>query len=177
MNFMGVHLYTNGAWTDSGRIYRNSNNIFDISTWNNVIVTRGTYSIDGTRITITSTGADCYTETYNQTRYNIPCVAGETYTFSWDTNITSGTVYAFTGTTVANTVARVVASNLKKGTFTVPEGHTVMSLRVGISSEGITGYYDNIKIEKGSDSTPYEPYNVVDWYTNHGHGYSSGAWS
>lgn len=67
-------------------------------------------------------------------------------------------------------------------TFTITESNqgnigNVYFYGCGLVVSGATGKADfTIIMLNSGTALPYEPYNVVDWYTNHGHGYSSGAW-
>lgn len=175
---MGAHLYTNGAWTDSGKIYRNSLNLFDLSTWENATATRGSVIVDNGTVTITATENDCYTNTYGNATYDISVIPGETYTLIWDLDyLSAGILYFFSGTTVANSVLLSISSATKIKSFTIPEGHTKFAFRLSVATAGRTIEYSKIMLYKGEQEMTYEPYNVVDWYTNHGHSYSYGAWS
>lgn len=156
---MGVHLYTNGAWTDSGKIYRNSVNLFDN------ILEEGYYDDQGVLIEETSIS---HSTTY------IP-VNGTTYTISglW---YQAGAMANFAVYEWDNDKNWLRRSNRQyppssnKITFTVGADTAYITLQ-------IQTIHSNIMLNIGSIALPYEPYNVVDWYTNNGHSYSSGAWS
>lgn len=176
---MGVHLYTNGAWTNSGKIYRNSNNLFNISAFiNGIVMTRGTYTYnaDTNTLTITATGNDAHTG--NGNTYHVSVEGGNDYTISWNTNTSvGGYVYVFeNGLTDASHTHSWNSLSLG-GNITAQNDTTFLILRLGCELSDTTKWYSNLMINEGSTALPYEPYNVVDWYTNQGHGYSSGAWS
>lgn len=153
---MGVHIYTNGVWTDSGRIYRNSLNLFNKSTAlidYYVNDTNGIISKNTTYNTSASASIDVEGLEYiypNTNEYTSARAWGAFYDDS--NNYVSG----FNG----YNFAIAVPSNAKTVRFTVSNI-----------------YIDAFSVNGGSLPIPYEPYNVVDWYANIGHGYSSGAWS
>lgn len=153
---MGVHLYTNGAWTDSGWIYRNSENLFD-SILIGGIFQDNNFNISGS------------TTVYKSIK--IYLTAGS-YTFSWGNNV--------------NVVRLVIDGSYSQPAVTDVNTYTITLTTdgyVGISFRDTTSEsteWDDttpIMLNVGSTAIPYEPYNIVDWYINHGHGYSSGAWS
>lgn len=166
---MGVHIYTNGAWTDSGRIYRNSLNLFDIST-----ITLGKY-IDSQGQEIESTAQSAQSR-LNHTDY-IEVISGEPYIYSY-----------VNGVATANTIALCWLDEQKelisRDTLNVNDSSYKLSAIAPGNAKyciiNFTGYPVSdscLRFNHGSVTLPYEPYNVVDWYTNNGHNYSSGAWS
>ena len=76
--------------------------------------------------------------------------------------------------------------NVPRTITTQESGIVKVGVRIKISVNGSTipliteSDFDNgtyyIMMNVGSAALPYEPYNVVDWYANNGHGYTSGAW-
>ena len=153
---MGVHLYTNGAWTDSGRIYRNSKNLLAFLT--------EIYAIDASG-NINSNSLFMY--------FTAPCEDNETYTFSLDTGLTGSTVriHAFDGDTW---LEQLSGRNIDLAPFTITTPVGTTNIKISITKDAVD-YHAMLNI--GSTALPYEPYNIVDWYTNNGHGYTSGAWS
>lgn len=153
---MGVHLYTNEAWTNSGKIYRNSQNLFNGNERipgsfyrdTGIIGTQSNYAISDY---IDVTGAE------NITISSTSSLGGDASVCQFDENYTyiSGTKY-----NNENTVTLSITSGCK---------YISMSFK--------TIEVNNIMVNVGNSALPYEPYNVVDWYTNTGHSYSSGAWS
>ena len=172
---MGVHLYTNGAWTDSGKIYRNSLNLFNLSNPN---VFYGFVNESGN---------------FRSFPNNALVVL----------NLPNG-IYTISGFKKypPDSVVRIVTSNVTPA-FDVPVATNVLRpqnttytitinddnyLSIMVCGDSDYNYYNNVQtaisancenlmINAGSTALPYEPYNVVDWYTNNGHDYSSGAWS
>lgn len=158
---MGVHLYTNGAWIDSGRIYRNSLNIF------NSEIVQGGISTNGELITSSL-----------RVRSVQPIEAEHEYTIA--TNKRIRLLFAFSDTTPIKLLADYGAIPPSTTTFTMPENTNILGIALCNANPATEIQPDDdiqIMLNTGSIALPYEPYNVVDWYTNTGHGYSSGAWS
>lgn len=152
---MGVHLYTNGAWTDSGRIYRNSLNLFDSSQ----VLAGYQYNI--------------------QTQKLVP---SETFDFSGYIPISTGNYLRIYDNIAVGNYCFLFDENKDFIEQLVPgEGNPIVISNNIAKYIGMNLYqtYDLSKymFAKTAIVIPYEPYNVVDWYTNLGHGYSSGAWS
>lgn len=146
---MGVHLYTNGAWTDSGKIYRNSLNLFD------EIYPDITTTVQFLPLNV---GDGSFTLSSNAPRYQ-----GGAILFFLAGNVSSGLstdtngVYDGVERTVTSIDGYVTIAYLIRGSVTPTDYETMLNV--------------------GNIALPYEPYNVVDWYANNGHGYSSGAWN
>ena len=153
-DFMGVHLYTNGAWTDSGRIYRNSLNLFDPSQ-----VVAG-YQYDFSSQTLVPS------ETLDFLGY-IPVSIGSYLRIYENTAIGN---FCFVFDENKNLIAQLVPG---AGNPIIISSDNVKYIGFNVNQE-----YDLSKymFAKTAIVIPYEPYNVVDWYTNNGHGYTSGAW-
>lgn len=158
---MGVHLYSNGAWTDSGKIYRNSLNIFNSEIVQGGIATNGDMLSSQLRV-----------------RSLQPIANNQTYTIT--TNKRIRLLFAFNNTTPVELLADYGTIPPSTHTFTMPAGTNILGIAL-CNPDPTTEIHpdDNIQVmlNIGSIALPYEPYNVVDWYTNNGHGYSSGAWS
>ena len=153
---MGVHLYTNGAWTDSGKIYRNSLNFLDP---NNVLLNRS-FTIDPSPSFINNPNFNC-------TNF-IPVVEGETYLRIYDGQSIGNVIYAFNSTSdfIAEYHPGIGVP------FTIPNGVSFIIFNFENTLD-----IDKYMLAKTPIVIPYEPYNVVDWYTNNGHNYTSGAWT
>lgn len=163
---MGVHLYTNGAWTDSGKIYRNSENLYNPNAkdTNNGYIANQYLSYEGYPTTpgsglVWSTSE--YIEINDDERYLSICGLSDTSSGSpsicfYDVNYDyiSGTPY----------------QNIVNLHINIPNNSKYFRF-------SIDGRLSQIMVVFGINTVPFEPYNVVDWYTNTGHGYSSGAWS
>lgn len=153
---MGVHLYTNGAWTDSGKIYRNSLNLFDTQ------LTEGYYGAS----------PENYYQFTSDNKYR-----------SFTMQLPAGT---YSITVLANESIRLLRVNNDidgaVNTTTVDEPFSFIltentTIYVSFRNSDTTDSFTNLTIMlNAGDPLPYEPYNIVDWYTNNGHGYSSGAW-
>lgn len=176
-DIMGVHLYKNSDWIDSGRIYRNSINMLNCNYTGNV----------GTQLVIACvSGSSTFTLnkglTDSDTSANIPlnvALSAGTYTLSVYglNNVTADYDRIFLRDTNNIIYAQTTKTGLPKS-FTIESDITID--RVTVVAEKTSIYTDDtirIMINNGNAALPYEPYNVVDWYANNGHGYSSGAWS
>ena len=158
---MGVHLYTNGAWTDSGRIYRESKNLYDILTtsgytsnimdWTQTI-DNDTIYVYGSNIAGVARGLTMILGTYP---------AG-TYTFNINSSYPLTTLYL-----------RKYGETNQSATITI-DTESILEISLVIGKRDYI--FNDFMLNSGSIALPYEPYNVIDWYTNTGHGYSSGAW-
>lgn len=158
---MGVHLYSNGAWMDSGKIYRNSLNIF-----NSEIVQGG----------IANTGEIITSQLRVRSFQTLE--SGQEYTIS--TNKRIRLLFAFYDTTPISLLADYGSTPPPTLTITMPINANNLGIALCNPDPTTQIHPDDdiqIMLNTGSIVLPYEPYNVVDWYTNNGHGYSSGAWS
>lgn len=158
-DIMGVHLYKNGAWTDSGKIYRNSLNLFpDTPSSSNASINQ-------------NTGEEIANNEFNI--YTIP-VTGETkytinFLFASGTSTRKASVHQYNGDAWISALV-VIDNVLFPQTVTTAANATKIKISVLKDTS-------NRCCNVGETAFPYEPYNIVDWYTNTGHGYSSGAWS
>lgn len=166
---MGAHIYTNGAWADSGRIYRNSLNLY-----NKVTTTvYNAFFTDTNKWTIDAGGIS--------KSIKIPCESETQYTISVPENVTIFRVYESSNVAIEPTnagadVSRIIRTeNVNKYTFTTLSDTEVLIFQATSSSFDM--WFNNLMLNFGSTALPYEPYNVVDWYANNGHNYTSGAWS
>lgn len=165
---MGVHLYTNGAWTDSGKIYRNSVNLYSSA------IEQGTLS---------SINNGFPSESSSRIRSaNFINLEAGTYTFKCSSTIPTKTfifIYAYPVVDFIERIPEVWADI--PFTFTLSERRNI---KIVVASDPPTSeipltpeMVSELMLNSGSIALPYEPYNVVDWYTNNGNTYSSGAWS
>lgn len=162
---MGVHLYTNGAWTDSGRIYRNSLNLYDINNVNfyNAYLTSTIWLL-----------AD------DSRSIRIPVEGNTTYTLSVSEALAIFRISASSNPNLEPTAVGVSAreiirsANINTYTFTTNPNDSIIIFQGSFST--FETWKNLIMLTTGSAFLPYEPYNVVDWYTNTGYDYSSGAW-
>lgn len=152
---MGVHLYTNGAWTDSGKIYRNSLNLFD----KNNIRLDESFSL--------TPSPDFYPNPSLNCSNYLPVVAGKTYLRIYDAAAVGNIYYTFDSNFN-------FLSEQRPGVgipFTISDNVSYIVFNFENTYE-----LNKYMLAESTSVIPYEPYNVVDWYTNNGHGYSSGAW-
>lgn len=171
---MSVHLYTNGAWTDSGKIYRNSLNLWSFSP----NTTTGGVSITSENGVIKFANTATSSSNIEST---ITLPAG-TYTLKANANrIPVDNTYACIQVYKSSPFVSALINNNSAvdgvSTFTIAEEFNVaLRIRVDIGTD-----YNDFELRPtlnvGTTAIDFEPYNVVDWYTNNGHGYSSGAWS
>lgn len=162
---MSVHLYTNGAWKDSGKIYRNSLNIYDkdnVNFYNAYLTSTIWLLADDSR------------------SVKIPIDGNTTYTLSTIDPLAVFRISASSNPNLEPTAAGVIAreivrsSNINSYTFTTNANDSIIIFQGSFST--FETWKNQLMLNLGSTALPYEPYNVVDWYTNHGHDYSSGAW-
>lgn len=168
---MGVHLYTNGTWTDSGRIYRNSLNEYYGSITNNKYIDGDGNEQNGIY------------PTYSISYIKIDVSENETYSYSFINNLAGirahRRINAFDSD--GQFIAPIVdiypleTDNYNSANFTTPINCSYITINF-VNQEKNNGDTEQM-LNLGSTALPYEPYNVVDWYTNNGHGYTSGAWS
>lgn len=165
---MGAHLYTNGAWTDSGRIYRNSLNLYNKGT----TTVYDAFLSDIDKWLIDAGGVS--------KSIKIPCDSGTHYTISIPDNVSVFRIYESSNAAIEPTnsgvdVSRIIRSaNIHEYTFTTLSNTKVIIFQATGAELDI--WFNNLMFNLGGIAFPYEPYNVVDWYINTGHGYSSGAW-
>ena len=155
---MGVHLYTNGAWTDSGKIYRNSLNIFDKS--QTPYSTTGFIAREGTLTEYAAWCVSDYVEVLSNTEYTLS---------GMNINAIYPAICFYTDNKIY--ISGIRYNQQSTLTFTTPENCKYVLISY------LTAKLDTVMLNAGSIALPYEPYNIVDWYTNNGHGYTSGAWS
>lgn len=175
---MGVHLYSNGAWKDSGKIYRNSANILITanvdSTVNGITCRRnidGSYTFSGNlegsvaNFGISGSGEYPSAQVISEGTYTVSAVGGTVNCFF---------IFGGSGSTAGITYREF--KNDDPYTFTCISG-TIGYCLVRVVASLNTPVTIYPMLNTGPTALPYEPYNVVDWYTNNGHSYSSGAWS
>lgn len=176
-DFMGVHLYTNGAWTDSGKIYRNSVNLFS-SFWESGSINSmtGENESSGTTIRTVDYIPIDYDSIYSMAR-NI--YTGYITVRFYDENksyVGAGsisTIDLIIGTRPSNPMIEGISFCSFRTIDT-----SIKYFRLCDTSNDTNTQYMLVKGNYTSETMQsYEPYNVIDWYTNTGHGYSSGAWS
>lgn len=154
---MGVHLYTNGAWADSGKIYRNSLNLYDLS--KSQIGYQYSAS-DGSVVSASNSFATSGLIEVEEDAY---------YLRYYDGVATGNSVCEYDSN--KNFVRTVTPGTGVP--FLIPSDVKYVGFNIYITDYPLEKY----AFIKSDKPLPYEPYNVVDWYTNNGHGYSSGAWS
>ena len=137
-------------------------NLLNYDAWKDTLIVRGTAIYENNGITLAATRNDCYTEMDLGTGFpdnaKIEVSEGETLTLSWEEiENKSGYIYIF-GNGIASNGIYVNNRGSKKLSYTVPSGITFITFRFGVDTAGDTISYKNIQIEKGSESTTYEPY-------------------
>lgn len=146
---MSIHLYTNGAWTDSGKIYRNSLNLINSSE-----VVLGTIDQSGNEKEWDQGYRSGWMRFNLDVPINISGLTGPVRVFIYNSNKIYQNI---------NFLYSEPFSYNYDGYFRL--------------SGGLNWFTTNsTMVNDGDTDLPFEPYNVVDWYTNTGHGYSSGAW-
>ena len=146
-----------------------SKNLFDMIAYVNLLstitnsVTKGTVdNYNDNSFTITSNGADCYTNLWTSSdnnKFTIIVEPNTTYTLSWDCEGASGNVFVFSN---ATTEKMWQTSNTKKQlTFTTVEDTEFVTVRFGVANANQTATYSNIQIELGEVATDYMPCKIA----------------
>lgn len=136
-----------------------SKNLLDYVAWKKSGIVRGTAVWRDNGVVLTSdTSGDCYTS-HNLESSNvlkIPVKSGRTYVLSWDCDSSGGNVYVFYDGITANN--RSVGCQAKKNTFTVPDGVTFVTIRVGVTPANTTIAYKNVMLTEGESVPSWQPY-------------------
>ena len=121
----------------------------------------GESSLHGDSITIAASGSYCYTSTY-YSPLKILVKPNEVITFSWSTDSADalGSVHIFGNGETSSMV--YAPSNAGKLSYTVPEGISFVTYRIGVNGIGNTLTYSRMQVERSRDATPYEPYRKGD---------------
>lgn len=138
-------------------------NLLNYDAWKRVLITRGTAVFEKNSFTLTATENDCYTEPTLEQGFpddaKIEISEGETVTLSWESSAdTDGNIYIFPNGVVTDGLVYTNNHNTKTLTYTAARGVKFITFRFGVAHAGDTISYKNIQIEKGSESTTYEPY-------------------
>lgn len=146
-----------------------SKNLFDMIAYVNLLstiansVTKGTVdNYNDNSFTITSNGADCYTNLWTSSdnnKFTIIVEPNTTYTLSWDCEGASGNVFVFSNATT--TKMWQVVNSKKQLIFTTDNDTTFVTVRFGVANANQTATYSNIQIELGEVATVYMPCKVA----------------
>lgn len=150
---------------DSGSVDVNvcGKNMFNYPEWRNLWIAKGTAVYENNGITITATGADCYTDYGGNfpAKARIPVSEGETVTLSWEeTSNASGNVVIFPNGLDEGNVG-VNNATAKSLTYTAGKGVAFVTFRFGVANAGTTISYKNIQVEHGDTATAFEPYKAA----------------
>ncbi len=137
-------------------------NLLNYDAWKGLPITRGTAVFEKNSFTLTATENDCYTEPTPGQGFSddakIEISEGETVTLSWESSADiDGVIYIFPNG-VTDGLVYTNNNNTKSLTYTATRGVKFITFRFGVEHAGDTISYKNIQIEKGSESTTYEPY-------------------
>lgn len=150
---------------DSGKIYRNSLNLWNENYDETIEVNQIVYiPIEVGNVSIVTCSTDCPKGTTSPPN---PALEARLI-FLLSGNVTTGAQNAING----------ISINAPR-TVTPIDGFVTIAYRWVDTFEPIENWKPwnhHTMLNVGNIVIPYEPYNVVDWYTNTGHGYSSGAW-
>ena len=146
-----------------------SKNLFDMIAYVNLLstitnsVTKGTVdNYNDNSFTITSNGADCYTNLWTSSdnnKFTIIVEPNTTYTLSWECEGASGNVFVFSNATT--TKMWQVVNSKKQLIFTTDNDTTFVTVRFGVANANQTATYSNIQIELGEVATDYMPCRVA----------------
>lgn len=164
---MSVHLYTNGAWTDSGKIYEKSLNLFDYLTMSAGI--DGSYlDVDGNVIESSVSSISDY----------IP-VLGGAFVLSKLGGVSPAVCLYDSNQDFIYGQAYNTGGGNYKGNIIVNTNYNAAFMRFSYFNETASPTSQDdlsqIMISSGISVKPFEPYGLI-WKTNNGHDYSSGAW-
>ena len=146
-----------------------SKNLFDMIAYVNLLSTIANSIKNGTlnactdnSFTITSSGADCYTNFWTSSdnnKFTIIVEPNTTYTLSWECEGANGNVFVFSNATT--TKMWQVVNNKKQLIFTTDNNTTFVTVRFGVANANQTATYSNIQIELGEVATDYMPCRVA----------------
>ena len=163
-----VNARVSALASESGSLAdRGAKNLAKFDIWaDQCTLVRGTKAIgsDGS-ITITATSSDCYT-LFGPSEFpegcRIPVIPGQEIVATWSASET-GTgnkyVYFFPDGSATGSVAAKASDGIKR--FTVPDGCTYITWRIGCSTSGDTLTFNNLMICTAADydaSSAYKPY-------------------
>ena len=123
-------------------------NLLDFDKWaNNIDVFGGTKAVSGNTISITADeNGDAYTKYDGDTDSVIPCTPKRTYVIEWNHAGDEGGVYVFANADT-NRKEYVLAS-VGKLEYTVPDGVTFFTFRVGSRTANGTSVFSDIRITR-----------------------------
>ena len=144
-------------------------NLFDFNYLKNNYVIRGTKTYTENSITLTSTGDDCYDNSFSSnTNFRIPVLPNKQYTLMLrKTNNVAGVMYIFPYTKNNVMHKQTISTNISYTgniayTFTTPQDCYYVSFRVGINLSGNTCTFSDFMVLYGThtwdDVTEFIPY-------------------
>lgn len=144
-------------------------NLFDFNYLKNNYVIRGTKTYTENSITLTSTGDDCYDNSFSSnTNFRIPVLPNKQYTLMLrKTNNVAGVMYIFPYTKNNVMHKQTISKNISYTgniayTFTTPQDCYYVNFRVGIASSGNTCTFSDFMVLYGThtwdDVTEFIPF-------------------
>ena len=144
-------------------------NLFDFNYLKNNYVIRGTKTYTENSITLTSTGDDCYDNSFSSnTNFRIPVLPNKQYTLMLrKTNNVAGVMYIFPYTKNNVMHKQTISTNISYTgniayTFTTPQDCYYVNFRVGIASSGNTCTFSDFMVLYGThtwdDVTEFIPF-------------------
>lgn len=144
-------------------------NLFDFNYLKNNYVIRGTKTYTDNSITLTSTGDDCYDNSFSSnTNFRIPVLPNKQYTLMLrKTNNVAGVMYIFPYTKNNVMHKQAISTNISYTgniayTFTTPQDCYYVSFRVGINLSGNTCTFSDFMVLYGThtwdDVTEFIPF-------------------
>lgn len=132
-------------------------NLFDFNYLKNNYVIRGTKTYTDNSITLTSTGNDCYDNSFSSnTNFRIPVLPNKQYTLMLrKTNNVAGVMYIFPYTKNNVMHKQTISTNISYAgniayTFTTPQDCYYVSFRVGINLSGNTCTFSDFMVLYGT---------------------------
>lgn len=161
--------YNEGAQKYDIDFITSGKNLFDFNYLKNNYVIRGTKTYTDNSITLTSTGDDCYDNSFSSnTNFRIPVLPNKQYTLMLrKTNNVAGVMYIFPYTKNNVMHKQAISTNISYTgniayTFTTPQDCYYVSFRVGINLSGNTCTFSDFMVLYGThtwdDVTEFIPY-------------------
>lgn len=154
-NFVGD--YNEGTQKYDIYFMTSGKNLFDFNYLKNNYVIRGTKTYTDNSITLTSTGDDCYDNSFSSnTNFRIPVLPNKQYTLMLrKTNNVAGVMYIFPYTKNNVMHKQTISTNISYTgniayTFTTPQDCYYVSFRVGINLSGNTCTFSDFMVLYGT---------------------------
>ena len=150
-------------------------NLYNIESWRDADIYKGTHVVQGNNIIITATGGDCYSNTGMdiagkyirdiRRQHIIPVKPNTTYTLSYNKTVGGQSNYyclidSDYYVTYHKGLTRITGDGGGTSVTQITTGNDTrfIGFRLGVMNEGETITYSNIQLEEGNTATAYESY-------------------